>query len=135
MIYFLILLTSLLNPYNKTITCTCLPNGELTQKEIFSYDLILEGRILGYRDQGKMRFYEVAVDRHYKGAKEGVIEVSTYREAALCGVDFQKGEKWLIYAYHLQNRYKTDLCTRTRRMKTKDDRRQISDDLEILRRL
>ena len=62
------------------------------------------------------------VSSSYKGTQEDALSISTNSESAACGVSFEKGKEYLVYASKNENgSLSTNLCTRTALASTRSD--------------
>lgn len=99
--------------------CSC-ATLDTVEDALADSDLVVYGEVLSVRgpfslgctissaDPMQVR---VEVLEAFEGAEVGdVITIETARDGASCGVGFQEGEDWLIYA----SGGSTGLCTRTR---------------------
>jgi hypothetical protein len=77
------------------------------------------------------KLYVFAVEQSFKGVEGTVLEVQTGIDDGDCGIEFRKGERYLVYAY-LNTKTKklhTGICTRTNSVSN------ASEDLNFLRGL
>ena len=58
--------------------------------------------------------YKFAVEQAYLGVAGGEIEIFTGHGGGDCGVTFQTGQRYLVYAYRSKNKLTTSICTRTK---------------------
>jgi len=58
--------------------------------------------------------YKFSVEQAYLGVTGSEIEISTGRGGGDCGVTFQTGTRYLVYAYRYKNQLTTSICTRTK---------------------
>jgi hypothetical protein len=56
----------------------------------------------------------IRLSRSFKGIAHSTETVHTSSSGALCGFRFEKGEKYIIYAYQIDGKLHTNICTRTR---------------------
>lgn len=54
------------------------------------------------------------VSQTWKGEAEKTLVVDTPLNSAMCGIYFEIGEKYLVYAYGDENQLSTNLCSRTK---------------------
>ncbi|MBX7173334.1 MAG: hypothetical protein K1X72_20365 [Pyrinomonadaceae bacterium] len=65
-----------------------------------------------------------SVNEAFKGVKGNEIDIFSSSQGTACGIEFQKGEQYLVYAYddgEKKRFYNTDICTRTRFTENKED--------------
>jgi hypothetical protein len=153
--YFRILFFSILFFSNIAPAIACLCDGTATvAEELKGATAIFSGKYVGgeYRKgivnefrrmeeeiDGKKIEYEVMilrfqVEKWWKGNLSSEVILVTDQTRASdgttsvgdCGLGFEKGEPYLIYAYGKENELGTDACTRTKRLKrAKADLKQL----------
>lgn len=69
----------------------------------------------------------IRVSKIWKGASCDTLIIHTVRSEVSCGVEFRKGQEYLIYASGSKDHLTTDLCSRTKRVD------QAEMDLSILK--
>ena len=78
----------------------------------------------------------IKVDTYYKGSQnKDTIKIVSPREAGDCGIFPKVGEHWLMFAYSAGNRFRTNLCTRTKNMNPKAwdyKKDELINDLDFL---
>ena len=57
--------------------------------------------------------YKFSVEQPYLGVAGAEIEIFTGRGGGDCGVSFQIGQRYLVYAYRYKDKLTTSICTRT----------------------
>jgi hypothetical protein len=70
--------------------------------------------------------YKFKVLSAWKGVDSPTVVVNTPRESTMCGVPFERGRVYLVYAYGGPRQLGTDDCTRTDRAEL------LADDLAVL---
>lgn len=58
--------------------------------------------------------YRFSVEQAYLGVAGAEIEIFTGRGGGDCGVTFQTGQRYLVYAYRSKDKLTTSICTRTK---------------------
>ena len=58
--------------------------------------------------------YKFSVEQAYLGVAGSEVEILTGRGAGDCGVAFQTGQRYLVYAYRHKDKLTTSICTRTK---------------------
>ena len=133
------ILTSILLLFSpKPDFCSCLPLGPIDDQQYNSYSLIFKGKALKDSVVGYERFITFSVEKYYKGAGSSqTLIVSTASESAMCGINPQGGDDWLIFAYGDSNKYTVSLCSRSKNINHKSleyNKQVIKDDLKFLER-
>lgn len=130
MLRIIISVTALLLVTSLAEACKCRPPGPPKESADAS-DAVLVGKVTKVEEVNELhRRITLAVTTSYKGPtkKEAVIYTST--SSASCGVEFEKGKSYIVYATEsLQGKDKvltTNTCTRTR---TLDDAKEDLKDL------
>ena len=101
--------------------CTCAPNPP--PEEAFNdADIVFAGRVLEINNSANEE-YPVALDvrlwieRPFKGFFIETIIVRTARDGASCGFHFKQDERYLVYAYQVDDGpLHVSLCSRTARL-------------------
>jgi hypothetical protein len=111
-----------------TFACSCSildkigkSDKELVEEARKSADAVFVGEIVELRfsepsdELGSLvRYAKFRIERSWKGPEEEFIEVETFNICCVCGVGFEKGQRYLIYAYSKgENGLATNICTRT----------------------
>jgi ferredoxin-fold anticodon binding domain-containing protein len=124
--------------------CTCAEFGgntrEKVEREYRDASVIFEGKVesietrfmedaLGAFDR---RVVTLRILRVYKGPNGKTVILRTGTSEADCGVDFQAGKTYLVYAYQdAAGQLSTNICTRTRRLwRATADRRYLTELIE-----
>ncbi len=58
--------------------------------------------------------YKFSVEQAYLGVAGAEIEIFTGRGGGDCGITFQTGQRYLVYAYSSRDKLTTNICTRTK---------------------
>lgn len=107
--------------------CSCVQPPP-PKKALADSSAVFEGKIVEMvQDKEKHRLtVTFAVSRRWKGAETAQVEVTTVDVGSLCGLPFNKGEEWLVYADGEAGALSTGLCTRTRKKsEAGEDRRAL----------
>lgn len=112
---------------DKSLACRCMPSFsvEVSFEEssaVFSGEVIKKVQTPAYEYEVTFRILE-----NYKGIKERKVLVYTGLDAATCGYAFEEGVKYLVYANRMNNKFYTNICTRTRPLS------DAKEDLAILK--
>ena len=142
---FFLLLVSL-TELTKSFACTCI--GKATIEQSYgSADIVYSGKVIAVyidEDSTSYRFRRVlhlvttfVIDEIYKGEnqKSDTIQIITAYESASCGIHFEMGRSYIVYAkknefssvkIEFPYLYSTDKCTRTRSLdKNRKERRRL----------
>ena len=97
--------------------CSCLPPGP-PEDALADAAAVFSGRVTAVSapaDAGGSMPVQVtfAVARSWKGVDRPAIVVNTPASSASCGVNFEKGQEYLVYALRSEGRLETNLCSRT----------------------
>lgn len=95
--------------------CSCEP--QTAQGMFERAHVIFSGRVTDIK-QGKEesnwdRFVTLEVSKIWKGQAQTEQVVRTQPHSAACGVEFETGRAYLVYAYEQDGHLQTNLCTRT----------------------
>ncbi|KAI9015504.1 hypothetical protein DFJ74DRAFT_709436 [Hyaloraphidium curvatum] len=108
--------------------CSCLrpppPRESLKQSSA-----VFLGKVTALHDTGPDGFrltVDMDVSRIWKGVDSQVVKVMTTSNSAACGVNFEKGTRYLVYANAQDDGLWANLCSRTAREK------DAADDLKEL---
>lgn len=110
--------------------CTCAGNS-LPCESFGTASAVFAGTVIGERlserpkqtdrnDRNEVeidwapRAVKFSVEQAYSGVTGTEIEVFTGRGGGDCGVGFQTGQRYLVYAYRYKDKLTTSICTRTR---------------------
>ena len=83
------------------------------------HSVVFEGRVLEVRsaaDPSGANVVRFEVVQHWKGVESEAIEVETGTSSAACGIAFEPGTSWLVYANADAGALRTGLCDRTQRI-------------------
>jgi len=77
-------------------------------------DAVFEAGVTGFEKKGESSHAYVTVLGAWKGVKPGArIDVTTASSRPACGVRFEVGKKYVIYAWRQEGRWRTGACSRT----------------------
>ncbi|MDX1414887.1 MAG: hypothetical protein R3293_11900 [Candidatus Promineifilaceae bacterium] len=94
-------------PQEAMAEATAVFSGQVTDVEIS------EGETVSSADPVRATF---AVDQVWKGAVDDIVTVGTPLSSASCGVNFEEGKEYVVYAYGGADELTTNLCSRTAEM-------------------
>jgi len=110
---------------NVAFACNCVPPRP-PAAAIKSADVVFSGTVTDISVSGsfgKKVTFDVA--KTWKGINSPTISVTTQANSAACGVGYEVGTLWLVYAYGKRN-LSTNLCSRTTRLQ------YAGEDLKVL---
>lgn len=97
--------------------CSCLPppppQEALHQADAVFLGEVVENRLVERPDRWEERRVTFRLSRRWKGPEAAEIVVATPRDEAGCGVWFEPGTTYLVYAHTSEGHLQTTLCTRT----------------------
>lgn len=116
--------------------CSCIPLGQINDKQYEEYDLIAKGKIVKVWVKDWTRTIYLNVIIYYKGGnKQSQIKIITSSTDGMYGIGSHVGEDWLIFAYTENKSYRTDICTRTKNLNPKAwdyNKDEIDNDIKFL---
>lgn len=92
--------------------CSCIeppPPQEAAQQAA----AVFTGTVISVTQVGNQQEVRIRVEQVWKGAKCGEITILTPLDEAACGISFQSGQSYLVYAERQQGKLSTNLCSRT----------------------
>jgi hypothetical protein len=118
--FILFILVGLLGTiYQPAMACSCIIPGP-PQQEMENASAVFTGRVVNVRAPGGAVISSAdpvlvafEVTRIWKGPLEAQIALTTARDSASCGFEFQQGQEYIVYAYEDESGLATNLCTRT----------------------
>ena len=104
----------------KACSCAPLPAPAIALKEAKA---VFVGRVTSIQKDKLQQEVGFDVIKIWKGISKNTATILTATNRAACGVNFEKNEKYLVYAFKNQGdeNLRTNLCTRTRPLTTADD--------------
>jgi hypothetical protein len=99
----LIILTILLAGFTKGYSCKC--HQMNLKNEIDSADLIFQGIPLDKKQIDSKMIYKFSVGKVWKGEKSDTIEIKTGLGVPDCGMIFELGKAYVVYAKHFETTY------------------------------
>lgn len=103
------------------LACSCAPRTP--EQAAADATAIFEGRVAAVAIDGDERVVSFDVVQGWRGVEHEHIEVRTASSDAACGVSFEVGRSYLVYAAGAAESLTTGLCSRTRRMEEADEDR------------
>lgn len=126
----LILLTFSLCIYY-ALSCSCLPEpaNNPVGHAFKSSHLVFSGVVTNlYRIGGGEVQVEFCITRLWKGPRTRSVIIKTATSSAACGINFEIGSHYLVYASKVRNDYWASLCSRTTSLSSN----QAVEDMTIL---
>lgn len=106
--------------YGAAYACSCLaPDTDdirvLVEKDYKNATAVFSGEVIEItRDEAAM---EISVkfrrEKNWKGSAPAEFILKTADNSAMCGYNFEKGKKYLVYARGEKSALRAELCTRT----------------------
>lgn len=110
-LFFLISLFSL--PFSSSsYACSCLPPGTPTE-EMEKSGAVFSGKVIDVKTDDSTLSAKISVKESWKGMDSKEVTVDTALDSAGCGVNFEKGKEYIVYATLEEGKYITSLCSRT----------------------
>ena len=113
--FLLFLLTGASLVPNCAYACSCLPPGPPAE-ELARSSAVFAGKVTSFTAPGAgtdTRTVTFQVSQTWKGAQQGTIVATTPRDSAGCGVEFEVGREYLVYAGTTDGKLSVSLCSRT----------------------
>jgi hypothetical protein len=101
------------------LACSCVQAPPETA--FAEHDAVFEGRVAQLSTQGDALVATFEVVQHWKGIEHESAIVRTPSSSAACGVSFEVGTSWLVYADREGGLLTTGLCSRTRRIEDAEE--------------
>ena len=110
-------------PPSAAVACSLASPGPTEAEYLAMADVVFEGVVGSHRDpntgatgisSGDPVFWRFAVDREIKGTVSPVQEVASARSGASCGITFQEGARYRVYAKYVSGTLTTGLGSGTR---------------------
>jgi hypothetical protein len=115
-IIFVIALVFVLGPA-AAYACSCLAQPEKTEIPrdwLKNFNgAVFEGRVAKIERAAKSQYLlkvTFTVERYWKGVKTKQAFVYTASQSAMCGVPFERGRKYLVFAEASEGRFQASLC-------------------------
>lgn len=139
MVFVSIFTILLLGSAANSFACSCPDDPDLTteQKIEFGYKkafLVFSGKVVEVKPNPSNKYQliiKLETDKFWKGVSSKEIILSTAINGAGCGVLFEIGKKYLVYADQINGEISAHLCTRTKPLENNKDIKFL-DKLEIL---
>ena len=98
--------------------CTCLmdtktPVNKQVKTAYQKAAVVFYGEVTEITRESKAFIVKIRVERSWKGQVESETIVGTLADSAMCGYTFEKGKKYMVYAYGEGGKLGVILCSRT----------------------
>ena len=98
---------------SRGVACECKRNNSVEQ-EFSDSKSVFVAKVIEIKDSKPDAFVTLRVEKMWKGVKTETIVVLTDNRGKGCGYIFNKGERYLVYAFEDRDgALRTDVCTRT----------------------
>ena len=98
---------------SRGFACECKRNNSVEQ-EFSDSKSVFVAKVIEIKDSKPDAFVTLRVEKMWKGVKTETIVVLTDNRGKGCGYIFNKGERYLVYAFEDRDgALRTDVCTRT----------------------
>lgn len=100
---------------SESFACSCAPPSQTTNDDFQKASAVFVGRVLSVqrKDNSDMVTVKLAVQKYWKGKISNEVKVTTAKDSAACGVNFEVGKDYLVYATDNNGKLSTGLCSRT----------------------
>jgi antitoxin component YwqK of YwqJK toxin-antitoxin module len=101
--------------------CSCIPPSPLSVKDFNETSVVFIGQVKQVKTLSNPDSYNQVevlfeITQNFKGlSKVKEVKIYTASSSAACGITFQRGESWVLYANNFHGVLSTNLCTRSRR--------------------
>ena len=112
----------------KFFACSCLVTPEPLKKQIQNAfagaDVIFSGEVVEIKDSASDNYSLIVkfkVAKYWKGGPQTEITITTAKDSAMCGFNFETGKTYLVYAFGKSENLSTNNCSRTSFFSKKSD--------------
>lgn len=100
---------------NETFACSCAPRDQTTNADFQQSTAVFTGRVLSVQRKGNAEnvTIKLAVQKYWKGKISNEMKITTAKDSAACGFNFEVGKDYLVYATENSGKLSTSLCSRT----------------------
>ena len=89
--------------------CTCIET-EFSIIDYNSAELIVKGKVIKVDRDDETKVIMFKVYHSLKGNSKRIIKIRTLAEGAMCGLDINNQDKWLLFINKKSNMFYVDLC-------------------------
>ena len=100
--------------FQSTSACSCIPNGLISPEDLNDANAVFTGIVSEIKEGDDYDTVTLKVEKKYKGDFQSTAQIVTASSGAMCGLNFARDQKWLIFAY--KNRFDqlaAGLCSRS----------------------
>ena len=104
----------------KSFACSCMVTSEPLKKQVENAyseaETVLSGEVVEIKDSPTDKYRVIVkfkVDKSWKGAATQEITITTEKDSAMCGFNFETGKTYLVYAFGKKDELATNNCSRT----------------------
>lgn len=98
---------------SKSFACSCAPPSQTTNDDFQKAAAVFTGRVLSVQRKDNFVMVKLAVQKYWKGKVSNEIKITTAKDSAACGFNFEVGKDYLVYATDNNGKLSTGLCSRT----------------------
>lgn len=100
---------------SEAFACSCAPPSQTTNDDFQKATAVFVGRVLDVqrKENAENITVKFAVQKYWKGKISNTVKVMTASNSAACGVNFEVGKDYLVYANENNGKLSTGLCSRT----------------------
>lgn len=120
---FMAFILVLVNPSAPSAhACSCMM-PEPPQESLAKSEAVFSGKVTSVKsDTDMQQVIAIDVTNIWKGVSSSKIAITTPRDSAACGVNFETGKEYLVYAYSDEDgSLATNLCSRTHEITANDE--------------
>ena len=93
--------------------CSCAPRDNATNEDFQKAAAVFTGKVLSVQRKKDSVTVKLAVQKYWKGKISNEIKITTASNSAACGVNFEVGKEYLVYASETNGKLSTNICSRT----------------------
>lgn len=99
----------------ETYACSCVPPSQTTNEDFQKAAAVFTGRVLDVqrKDDSNTVTIKIAVQKYWKGKISKEVKITTAKDSAMCGFNFEVGKDYLVYASETDGKLSTTICSRT----------------------
>lgn len=100
---------------SESFACSCAPPSQTTNDDFQKATAVFVGRVLDVqrKENAENITVKFTVQKYWKGKISNTVKVMTASNSAACGVNFEVGKDYLVYATENNGKLSTNLCSRT----------------------
>lgn len=117
---------------SSAMACSCMvtddPPAKQVQNAYGEATAVLAGEVISVTDSADdsySRKVTIKVAKSWKGGSAKEITITTGKDSAMCGFNFEVGTSYLIYAHGDAAKLSTTICTRTAEFKADGDAKHL----------